>query len=89
MKSEKHKKNYEVMKEIVMEFLCDRKEGPASFCNILEKLRIYEEENLYRAEAELKDARAALKNQMDVMCKIEKGKKHSHFHRVYLKALCS
>lgn len=82
------RENYEVIREIAMEVVCDRKEGPKTFCDLLEELRTYEEENLYTAEAELKDARTALKSQTDVMCEIEKGKRHSCLHRVYLKALC-
>ena len=81
-------KNYEIMREIAMEILCYRTGVPVFFCNVLEKLRTYEEENIYKAEAELRDARIALKSQVDVMCKIEKGKKRSRLHRVYLKALC-
>ena len=82
------KENYEVMREIAMEVVCDRKEGPEAFCDLLEGLRTYEEENLYTAEAELRDAGTALKSQTDVMCEIEKGKKYHRLHRVYLKALC-
>ena len=81
-------KNYEVMKEIAMEIICDRKEGPEDFCDLLEEFKIFEGENLYRVEEELGYATIALKSQVDVMCEIEKDKKHSRLHRFYLKTLC-
>ena len=81
----KAQSNYRVMRQITMEMLCDRKEGPTSFCNLLSVFKKYTEENYQAAETELADAVTALNLQIDVICKREKGQEKSKF---YTEILC-